>query len=143
MDYKLFKFRKAIENIFKKLIKILFYVPAWLYKNNEKFYKFIEESRNKSYKKSKKKYLAKRVFRCLEKNQNCTVFVGIDDEDGYFDLYNISFDLLFSDEKWIKRNKLKVEETTFSEYVELHYPDRIMWSVRDWNKDKKVYIVSR
>lgn len=143
MNYKFYRFRKALEKMFDKLIEVIFYIPTWLYKNNEKFYKFIKNSESKSYKKSKKKYLAKRIFRCLEKNQECTVFVGIDDEYGYFDLSDINFDLLLSDEKWIKRNKLKVDKMTLVEYVELYTPEDRMWTVRDWQKDKVVYIISR
>lgn len=143
MDYKLYKFRKVIEKAFDKLIKIIFYIPAWLYKNNEAFHKFIETSENKSYVKSKKKYLAKKVFRCLEKSQKCTVLVGTDyDNEFDFDLEDLSFDLLLSDEKWIKRNKLSVDKMTLEKYIEKHTPDR-MWSVRDYNKDKTVYIISK
>lgn len=42
-----------------------------------------------------------------------------------------------------QRNKLKVNTTTFGEYIELHYSKDKMWEIRDWNKDKKVYIISR
>lgn len=143
MDYKLYKFQKAIKKAFKKLIKIVFYFPAWLYKNNESFYKLIKESESKSYAKSRKKYLAERVFRCLERQKECTILAGTDfDNKIGFDLDDYGFDLLFSDEKWIKRNKLRVDRMILDEYVKTYLPDKI-WALRDWNKDKKVFIVSR
>lgn len=143
MDYQLYKIRKAIGKVFDKLIKMVFYIPAWLYKNNRTFHKFIETLENKSYIKSKKKYLAKKVFRDLEKSQKCIAFLGTDyDGEFDFDLEDLSFDLLLSDEKWIKRNKLNVDIITLEEYIKKHTPDR-MWSVRDYNKDKTVYIISK
>lgn len=142
MSYRLYKFLKVLEKAFDNFIETLFYVPAWLYKNSEWFYKFIKSSENKSYERSKKKYLSKKVFRCLEHNHSCTIFRGMDDEYGHFDTHDISFDILFSDEKWINKNKLKVEKTTYYEYIEKHMPERL-YLVGSHEKEKEVYIVSR
>lgn len=143
INYYMYKLKKIIGQLFEGLIDIIFYIPRYLYKNNEKFHKWIEENSRKSSIKRSNKRNASRIFRDLEQQHQCIVFAGWDDDHDFdFDYSDHRFEKLLSDKKWIKKNKLKVKEMTLIEYVEEYMPKR-KYLVSDWQKDDLVYIITR
>ena len=143
MNYKLYSLEKNIKKVSRKLVDIILYLPKTLYQKNTSFKSFITKRENNSYKRNKKRQLAKDIFYYLDKNGECTIlgkyaFIG----DFYFDIINYNIDLLLEDKKWIKRNKLQIAETTFYKYIRENDPN-CLFKVTDSQKEQKIYIITR
>ena len=143
MNYKLYRLEQNIKKIGRKLVDITLYLPKTLYEKNASFRNFLNKRENNSYKRNKKRELAKDIFYYLDKNGECAipakyVYIG----DFYFDIVNHNIDLLLEDKKWIKRNKLQIVETTFYKYIKETDPN-YLFKVTDSQKEHKVYIITR
>ena len=143
MNYTMYKLKKFIKKSFDKLINTIFYLPRHLYKNNDKFRSWIDERETKYNKTRTVKRLASKIFYDLESQGECIVYCGTDYNRVFnFDRDDPRFDTLLADDKWISKNKLKVEKLTLIEYVEKYEPER-KYLVSDWNKSKLVYIIRK
>ena len=143
MNYQLYNLEKNIKKVGKKLENIVFYLPRTLYKKNTSFKNFVTKVGSNSYKRNKKRQLAKDIFYYLDKNGKCEIlgkYAFIDDY--YFDIVNYNIDLLLEDKKWVKRNKLEIAETTFYEYIKENDPN-CLFKVTDSQKELRVYIITR
>lgn len=144
MNYKSYNLLKKVNKIIDKLIDLVFYIPRHLYKNNMTFKKLINNLENNSDIRRERRRIAKNIFYYLNKNEKCEVLarIQLDDEDFYFDFYSSNAKLLLEDKKWIAKNKLTVVETTLFDYVKEDTPE-LLYYVNDWEKETKIYIVTK
>lgn len=143
MNYKLYILKQNIKKVGRKLVDIVFYLPRTLYKKNTFFKSFTTKAESNSYNRYRKRKLAKNIFYYLNKNGKCEIFCEYAFEDDfYFDVVSHDVELLLEDRKWIKKNKLKIVETTLFEYTKENNPN-YLFRVLDWQKDSKIYIVTK
>lgn len=143
MNYKLYNLEQNIKKVGRKLEDIIFYLPRTLYKKSTSFKSFITKRESNSYNKNKKRKLAKDIFYCLNENGKCIVLCNfLVEYDFYFDVVSRNIELLLENGKWIKKNKLQIVETTLFEHIKENDPD-CLFRVSDWQKEDKVYIITR
>ena len=144
-DYNKYKLKKFAEQLFEKAIDFIFYPLRKLYKENEKFKNWIDDSQNRRSKNQRIKKCLSNIFYDLDRNSNkqCVVFTFTDydreydwDREGWDYKYLIEFD------EWIDKNKLVVDKYSFRDYVEKFEPKMLPY-FRERLKDEIVMIIWR
>lgn len=148
-EYKIYKIKKNIDKTIDKFFDFIFYIPRKIYKNNERFRNRIKESERNSYKKKRHKKVLGKILYDIESNEDkiCVVAMFNDfDNDIICDRSGYDYYHLLEDDKWIKRNKLKVEKLKYKDFISKYHSEHSeKLKTYVWNKyvDEVVLIVSK
>ena len=156
MNYTTYKIKSKIKMYIEKLESIVFFIPRYIYKNSEIFRNYMNEKiqnhENKKYVKGRNKRMCIDLFKMLDRKDVVLVLDDFFFRESFCDLTERGYGRFLEDEKWVKKNNLKVEKYLIADYAHAYYVDKFktedsvffkLWTDEFKESDRSMYVVTK